>query len=292
MRNQERARELAAQHPTGAVGQRFLVCKPMGGIGNWIAGLVSCAALAMATERSLLLARPPPTPAEKTTSYDLPVDSLFTFPIDMSLAVLGSDVSDIPFLTDEHGAARDEGHLQMVDLRSHDLLCVNLTSVFHRPLAVMPAHLWLGAITRNIVHRSYFQTNFGTDAFGVAPFAQFLGPWLLSPRPDILAMVHKLEESLLQKTALDAAAPLEGPVIGLQIRLGMQIDIGVLSDRPPAGSGPEFARCAYSFLPQALRNKPAGWVVTADNGDAKRDVLMLLAQTEGPITAASSEELL
>jgi len=210
----------------------------------------------------------------------------------MSLAVLGRDVADVPFLTDERGAARDEGHLQMVDLRSQDLLCVNLSQTFHRPLAVMPAHLWLGAITRNTVHGPYFRANFGVDAYGVAPFVQSVGPWLLSPRPDILAQVHKLEASLLQKSRLHTAAPLTGPVIGLQMRLGMKLDVGVLSDRPPAGSGPEYARCAYSFIPRALRNRPSGWIIAADSSDAKRDVMMLLAQTEGPIVAASSEMLL
>ena len=143
-------RELAARSP-GAIGERrFLVCKPMGGVGNWITGLLSCAAFAMATNRSLLLAPPPPTPADKTTVYDAPVETLFDLPIPVSLSVLGSEVADIPFLTDTQGRARDDGHLQMVDLRAHDLLCANLTERYRHPLVVMPAHLWLGAITRYV----------------------------------------------------------------------------------------------------------------------------------------------
>ena len=55
-------RKLAKQYPGALVDRRFIVCKPMGGLGNWIAGLLSCAAMAMATNRSMLLAPPPPTP--------------------------------------------------------------------------------------------------------------------------------------------------------------------------------------------------------------------------------------
>lgn len=139
-------RWLATQSPTAQALRNFLVCKPMGGIGNWITGFLSCAAVAMATNRSLLLARPPPTPADKTTSYDLPVENLFDFPVDMSLSVLGLDVADVPFLVDESGRARNEGYLHMIDLRAHDLLCHNLSLTVAAPLAVMPAHLWLAGI--------------------------------------------------------------------------------------------------------------------------------------------------
>jgi len=146
VRMHTRERWLATQSPTAQELGKFLVCKPMGGIGNWVTGLLSCAAVAMATNRSLLLARPPPTPADKTTSYDLPVETLFDFPVDMSLSVLGRDVEDVPFLVDESGIARNEGYLHMIDLRAHDLLCHNLSLTLTAPLAVMPAHLWLAGI--------------------------------------------------------------------------------------------------------------------------------------------------
>jgi hypothetical protein len=287
-------RELSQRFPERLGDRRFLVCKPMGGIGNWITGLLSCAAMAIATNRSMMLASPPPTPAHLTTSYDAPVETLFDFPIDQSLEVLGPQFTHIPFLWDETGRARDEGPLQMVDLRLHDLLCRNLTSTYHRPVAVMPAHLWLGAITRNRHHAPFFQRHFGSSIYGPAPVVEFLGPWLIRPRASILDIVHKLEAALLPATAPPRPLPSQPPgvVIGLQIRLGMQIDASAYADRPPAGSGAEFARCAYSFLPTSLRARPAAWVVAADSTDAKRDVLMLIAQSEGPIVAASSEALL
>jgi len=146
VRMHTRERWLATQSPTAQGLGNFLVCKPMGGIGNWVTGLLSCAAVAMATNRSLLLARPPPTPTDKTTSYDMPVETLFDFPVDMSLSVLGRDVADVPFLVDESGRARNEGYLHMIDLRAHDLLCHNLSLTVAAPLAVMPAHLWLAGI--------------------------------------------------------------------------------------------------------------------------------------------------
>jgi len=183
-------RKLAKQYPGALVDRRFIVCKPMGGLGNWIAGLLSCAAMAMATNRSMLLAPPPPTPPEKTTSYDCPVETLFDFPIDMSLEVLGEEIKDIPFLVDDRGRARDEGLLQMIDLRTQDLLCLNFTHTYHRPLAVMPAHLWLGAITRNEQHAGFFKRNFGKDAYGAAAFTQFVGPWLLTPTGIISVYIH------------------------------------------------------------------------------------------------------
>ena len=72
MHNATRRRlEEAAAAPEGAVhklllegGARLLACKPMGGIGNYIAGVLSCFAMALATNRSLLLARPPRTPKD------------------------------------------------------------------------------------------------------------------------------------------------------------------------------------------------------------------------------------
>jgi hypothetical protein len=206
-------RRLAAQPAAAAAlgERRFLVCKPMGGIGNWVAGLLSCAAVAMATNRSLLLARPPPTSADKTTSYDLPVETLFDFPIDMSLSVLGHDVADVPFLVDGSGRARNEGHFHMIDLRAHDLLCHNLSLTVAAPVAVMPAHLWLAVVTRNAHHAPYFRRHFGADTYGAPLFTQFVGPWLLRPRARIMDLVHQLER------AVTGGSRITGPMVGLQV---------------------------------------------------------------------------
>jgi hypothetical protein len=77
----------------------FLACKAMGGIGNYVAGLLSCLVTAMATNRSLLLALPPPQPAGRP-KYDEPVESLFDFPIDMSLEPIRA--SDVPIIMNAH----------------------------------------------------------------------------------------------------------------------------------------------------------------------------------------------
>jgi hypothetical protein len=92
----EEARLNAGNMP--AMGS-FLACKAMGGIGNYIAGLLSCLATAMATNRSLLLANPPPQPAGRP-KYDEPVESLFDFPINMSLEPIGA--SDVPIIMNPH----------------------------------------------------------------------------------------------------------------------------------------------------------------------------------------------
>ena len=86
--------------------ERFLVCKPLGGIGNFIAGLLSCLAIALITDRQLLLAPPPKTSRDNVSTYEEPISSLFDFPLDMSLRILG--VEDVPFLVDPAtGAAVD-----------------------------------------------------------------------------------------------------------------------------------------------------------------------------------------
>ena len=166
---------------------RFLVCKPMGGIGNYIAGLLSCFAVALATDRALLIAPPPLTPPEKTTRYDTPVGALFAFPVDLSLAPLG--VQDVPFRVDPAtGRPLDTPEAQMLDLRTADLLCVNLSAALTAPLAVMPAHLWLGALPRNAAHGDVFgPPHFAPDVYGGVPFAAAVGSWLLRPRADALA---------------------------------------------------------------------------------------------------------
>jgi hypothetical protein len=83
----------------------------MGGIGNYIAGVLSCLATAIATNRSLLLADPPPQPANRPR-YDDSIATLFDFPIDTSLDPLG--VPDVPLVMDEHNDPSQTG-LQVCD---------------------------------------------------------------------------------------------------------------------------------------------------------------------------------
>ncbi len=91
---------------------RYLVCKPLGGIGNFIAGLLSCLAIALTTDRRLLLAPPPKTYRDNVSAYEKPISSLFDFPLNMSLRILG--VEDIPFLVDaDTGSGVDTTVLQV-----------------------------------------------------------------------------------------------------------------------------------------------------------------------------------
>ena len=95
-------------------GRRFLVCKPLGGIGNFIAGLLSCLGIALITDRHLLLAPPPKVRPDSVSAYDEPISSLFDFPLDLSLATLGPGIDDVPFLTDPTtGTAVDTDILQV-----------------------------------------------------------------------------------------------------------------------------------------------------------------------------------
>eukprot|EP00960_Hanusia_phi_P055770 763056-Hanusia_phi.AAC.14 len=275
-------RRLQKGSPRQRRARRFLACKPMGGIGNYISGLMSCLAMAMVTNRSLLLAKPPPTPPEKTTLYDVPVAEMFDFPLDMSLDLFGP-VDDIPFLVDQEGNARDTEDLQMVDIRSHDLLCSNFTTSYDRPILVMPAHLWLSAITMNKVHSSWFSERFGVDRHGVIPFVQKVGPSFIRPRREIQDLIDELWRFLTNNITLNN-------VVGLQARVGMDIDIKAYNDRPPADSAPEFVRCAYSYMSQPCKEAPSVWIIAADQMKSKREIVMQVALNEGPVVAAANEE--
>jgi hypothetical protein len=55
--------------------------------------------------------------------------------------------------------------------------------------------MWLAAITRNPHHAPYFRRHFGADAYDAPLFAQFVGPWLLRPRPHIMHLVHVVQPS-------------------------------------------------------------------------------------------------
>jgi hypothetical protein len=94
--------------------ERFLVCKPLGGIGNFVAGLLSCLAIALITDRQLILAPPPRASRDNVSTYEQPISSMFDFPLDVSLRILGVD--DIPFLVDPAtGSAVDTTILQVSD---------------------------------------------------------------------------------------------------------------------------------------------------------------------------------
>lgn len=96
-------------------GVRYLVCKPLGGIGNFVAGLLSCLAIALITDRHLLLAPPPESRRDNISAYDQPISSLFDFPLDMSLEILGRGIRDVPFLFDPTtGAAVDTPVMQVI----------------------------------------------------------------------------------------------------------------------------------------------------------------------------------
>jgi hypothetical protein len=94
--------------------ERFLVCKPLGGIGNFVAGLLSCLAIALITDRQLILAPPPRASRDNVSTYEQPISSMFDFPLDVSPRILG--VEDIPFLVDPAtGSAVDTTVLQVSD---------------------------------------------------------------------------------------------------------------------------------------------------------------------------------
>ncbi|EKX51186.1 hypothetical protein GUITHDRAFT_103102 [Guillardia theta CCMP2712] len=275
-------RRLHEERPWQRKSRRFLACKPMGGIGNYISGLMSCLAMAMATNRSLLLAKPPPTPPEKTTTYDVPVSQMFDFPVNMSLGIFGP-VEDIPFLVDKDGNAQETADLQMIDIRSHDLLCINFSSVYHKPIVVMPAHLWLSAITMNKFHSPWFQEHYGVDRHGVVPFVQKVGPSFVRPKRELQALIDQLWGFLTKDVNLNN-------VIGLQVRVGMPIDTRAYNDRPPPGSAPEFVRCAYSYMSAPCKERPSAWIIAADQMQSKREIIVQIAINEGPVVAAANEE--
>lgn len=170
----------------------------------------------------------------------------------------------------------------MLDIRGFDFLCSNLSSSIRLPVAVMPAHLWLGALPQNAHRSDWFTQHFGRDDFGTVPFFAMTGSWLLRPKPHILAMVEGLARTLSDF----------GFIYGMQARVGMDLDVKNHNDRPPAGSGPEFVRCAYAYAPVARRKQASGWIVAGDQASTKADIIMQIAHTEGPITAAANEHML
>lgn len=262
---------------------RFLACKPMGGIGNFIAGTISCLAMAMATNRSLLLARPPKQ-ADSLTKfiYQEPVETLFDMPIDVSLSPLGADVIDVPIITPDRNDPAKTG-LELVDVRVDDLLCRNLSSSYTAPIAVMPAHLWLGILPDNHHSSHWFTQAFGRDEYGVSPVVSFLGPWLFRPKSRLLDLLSQLHLLASPGGAL--------PLIAVQARVGHSGG-EYLEDRPPAGSGPDFVRCAMSQTPTALRGKARGWLLAGDRGETRREMLEALAMVEGPIVSSIGAERL
>ena len=170
----------------------------------------------------------------------------------------------------------------MIDVRSHDFLCQNLSEKYSKPILVMPAHLWLGALPQNRHHSDWFDRHFGRDEFGVVPFVNSLGSWFFRPIPSIEELVQSLADMLI--------GVVPGPVYGLQIRTGMSGDTYV--DRPPLESATEFVRCAYAFTPLRRRGHASGWIIASDNQEAKVLALQQIASTEGPIVSAGNEAAL
>ena len=170
----------------------------------------------------------------------------------------------------------------MIDVRSHDFLCQNFSESYTKPIAVMPDHLWLGAIPQNPYHVEWFDRNFGRDEFGVVPFVRSVGSWFFRPIPSIQRSVKSLAD-LLRRDA-------PGMIYGLQIRTGMSGD--TYRDRPPLESAPEFVRCAYAYTPLKRRGNASAWIIASDTREAKRLALIQIARTEGPIVAAGNEAAL
>ena len=168
---------------------------------------------------------------------------------------------------------------QMLDIRVYDFQCSNMSNSLHRPVVVMPAHLWLGALPQNAAMADWFTAHWGRDAFGTVPFFAQTAAWLLSPKPHILALVAALAETLSRF----------GFRLGLQARVGIPLDATNYNDRPPADAGPEFVRCAYAYTPAARKGLAAGWVIVGDQAHVKAAMLGQLALAEGPITAAANE---
>ena len=167
----------------------------------------------------------------------------------------------------------------MIDVRSHDFLCQNFTETYSKPIAVMPAHLWLGAIPQNHYHSEWFDRNFGRDSFGVVPFVSSVGAWFFRPIPSIQHSVNALADLLRRD--------LSGTMYGLQIRTGMSGDTYL--DRPPLQSAPEFVRCAYAYTPLHRRGNASAWVIASDTQEGKSLALLQIARSEGPIIAGSNE---
>lgn len=260
---------------------RFLACKPMGGLGNFITGTVSCLAMAMATNRSLLMARPPKQPGDRPT-YAEPVESLFDLPIDTSLAPLGSDVADVPIVMPGKND-KDETGLELIDIRYDDLFCRDLSSSYTAPIAVMPAHLWLGSLADGPGVRDFFTASFGRDDYGVSPVVSFLGPWFFRPQGRLLSLLSSLH-SLLTGGTDGGTGGL--PIIAVQARVGHEGG-EYYDDRPPQGSGPDYVRCAFSQTPLAMRGGARAWVLAGDRVETRAAMLEAAAMSEGPIVAAS-----
>ncbi len=167
----------------------------------------------------------------------------------------------------------------MADVRNYDFLCQNLTEKFTLPIVVMPAHLWLGAITKNPFHAVWFDRYFGRNELGIVPFVNSVGSWFFRPILKIRQAVQDLA-GLVQSSIL-------GSVYGLQIRSGLAGD--TYKDRPPLDSAPEFVRCAYAYTPLVYRGNASAWIIASDNREAKVLALLQIAYTEGPIVAASNE---
>lgn len=155
------------------------------------------------------------------------------------------------------------------------------------PIAVMPAHLWLGVLPHNIHHAPFFTEHFGRDELGISDVVSFLGSWLLRPKPHLLSRLKALARAVSQKPDGSRLH-----ILGLQARTGhngTDFPERVVS---PHGVGQEFVRCALSFVPNELRGSPQGWVVVGDGSVVKLEMLQRIANLEGPIVAAANERLL
>jgi hypothetical protein len=275
--------------------QRLVFCTPRGGFGQFISNVIGCVALAMLTDRRLLInydinpALDGPWIPER---YEASVWSVFE-PHGLRVSdwnPAGGPIDQGSLMTELGTYTHLENPWQLLHI--DQLLCTDFTTLAHLENASMLVWAYesspLPLISANMRLRPRMLTlaHGAVDSLGTPLLSELIGPRVFRPHSSIRQNLERL-------------VAVAGPTtrVGLQVRVapwGWVAKGGTLFvDYPDRGNAPYVAaRCGYMSIPASEREAPVTVFVVGDVAESVLSVLLVMYRVEGQVVHATNAEWL
>lgn len=279
----------AAQQQGRAAGQE-LVCEVMGGLGQRVEALVSCALLALASDRALrVVAGDDDTDFPELGGRFL---SLYAFSSPIGAAIGGKTMWDgtptVPLIQTK--ASNDtDGRSEMGEW-AEKLLCGEGLSRMAESVVRARAQGWVPvAAYRQEASVWHERLKLAAAEDRAASFFTSFVHVMLEPSAGIAALVADYMQ-FSRSTKLGASVP-DTFIAALQVRTGMPgeraADLDMLPHRDWA---PGYVKCAYAAVPSRLRRPTSReearallWLVAADSEAGLQALVQQLVRSEGKV---------
>jgi hypothetical protein len=271
--------------------QRLVHCATRGGFGQFVSNVIGCVALAILTDRRLLVSydvNPVLEGVWQPERYEAEVWSVFDAH-GLRLSDWGGGIDRDSLLSEFSGYARTHNLMNPFQLLHADqLLCADFTTL--PSLANASLLLWpyessvLPMLTANtrIRQRMLMLAHGAVDSLGMPLLSELIGPRIFRPADSIRRDLERLVALAAHTTR-----------VALQVRVapwGWVAKGGsVLVDYPDRENTPYVAaRCGYMSIPAAEREAPVTMFVVGDVAESVLSVLLLMYRAEGRVVHATN----